>query len=235
MLAGQLAGLGEAGQAEVVLDLVRAQAAAVLGHGSADAVRPGAVFRDLGFDSLTAIELRNRLGAVTGLRLPATLVFDHPTPLVLATWLRTQVFGGRGSGAGSGACGGGGDVIAVVGLGCRFPGGVAGPQDLWDLVRSGADAITGFPADRGWETAGGGFTRVGGFISVVGGFDAGFFGISPREALAMDPQQRLLLEVSWETIERAGIDPHQLRGSSKPGYSPGPAARTTPRCWPGPQ
>ncbi|WP_327091566.1 SDR family NAD(P)-dependent oxidoreductase [Nonomuraea sp. NBC_01738] len=111
------------------------------------------------------------------------------------------------------------EPIAIVGMGCRYPGGVRTPDDLWRLVESGTDAISGLPGDRGWDLGaltgpeGPSHTAAGGFLDDVGGFDAEFFGISPREALAMDPQQRLLLEVSWEAIEQAGIDPHRLRGS----------------------
>ncbi|HEV3288634.1 MAG TPA: beta-ketoacyl synthase N-terminal-like domain-containing protein, partial [Streptosporangiaceae bacterium] len=217
VLRRQLASLPEAGQEQLMLDLIRGHAAAVLGHASPDPVRPGSAFRELGFDSLTAIELRNQLATVTGLRLPATLIFEHPTPQMLAKWLRAEALGGAATADSLPApptrIPVAGERVAIVGIGCRFPGGVASPEDLWELVRSGTDAISGFPADRGWETGDPGYARVGGFMYEAGEFDAGFFGISPREALAMDPQQRLLLEVCWEAIERAGLDPGSLRGS----------------------
>ncbi|MFF9123939.1 SDR family NAD(P)-dependent oxidoreductase [Streptomyces sp. NPDC014889] len=217
-LAERLAVLPEEQRRPFVVDLVRAEAAAVLGHGSADAVDARREFRGLGFDSLTAIELRNRLGRATGLTLPATLVFDYPTPDQLADHLLDELLGADAIevfAAPQSTADVNDDPVVIVGMGCRFPGGVGSPEELWDLLASGTDAITGFPADREWESSRlvGGVSAKGGFLSDIAGFDAGFFGISPREALAMDPQQRILLEVTWEAVERAGVDPAGLRGS----------------------
>ncbi|MDG9715512.1 type I polyketide synthase [Streptomyces sp. DH24] len=217
-LAARLRGLPPEEQERALLDTVRGQAAAVLGHTSGGAIDASRAFKELGFDSLTAVDLRNRLRSATGVALPASLVFDHPSPAALAAFLRGRLLGddeATDRPAPATAPAGADEPIAVVGMGCRFPGGVDSPEALWKLVVSGGDAITPFPADRGWDArALEGIAAVGGFVAGAGHFDAELFGISPREALAMDPQQRLLLETAWEALERAGIDPTSLRGSA---------------------
>ncbi|MEU1949121.1 SDR family NAD(P)-dependent oxidoreductase, partial [Streptomyces sp. NPDC020125] len=226
--AERIAGMADADRDRAVLDLVRRHVAVVLGHTGPDAIDPGRAFQESGFDSVTAVELRNRLNRATGLRLPATLTYDQPTPLAMAEYLRGELLhGGQDRSAPAVPVQAIGAVddepIAIVGMSCRFPGDVRSPEDLWRLLADGSDAIGPFPENRGWDTAnlfhpdpdhrGTSSTRAAAFVAGAGEFDAGFFGISPREAVAMDPQQRLLLEVSWEALERAGIDPTTLRGS----------------------
>ncbi|MFB7249051.1 SDR family NAD(P)-dependent oxidoreductase, partial [Streptomyces populi] len=224
---------------QILGGLVAEKVAYVLGHADRDAVDRAQPFNRLGLDSLTAVELRNQLGAATGVRLPATLVFDHPTPLAVAEFLYDELARGvLGEPAGTTALAvaepaaresashpqdAGDDPIVIVGMACKYPGGVASPEDLWRLVAEGRDAISPFPVDRGWDLdgiydpdpqqPGKTYTREGGFLHDAAQFDAEFFGLSPREATATDPQQRLLLETSWEALESAGTRPETLTGS----------------------
>ncbi|MET0135974.1 MAG: type I polyketide synthase, partial [Kibdelosporangium sp.] len=222
-LANRLAGLAEPDREAAVLDLVRAQAAVTLGHSAPESIDPGRPFTELGFDSLTAVEFRNALGESVGVRLPATVAFDYPTPIALATFLAQELAGSKAVAASVQPAVLSDEPIAIIAMSCRYPGGVRSPDDLWRLVESEVDAISDFPADRGWDVerlydpAGGPgrtYTRQGGFLHEAGDFDPGFFGISPNEAGLMDPQQYLLLETAWEAFERAGIDPQTLKGSS---------------------
>ncbi|WUH89346.1 SDR family NAD(P)-dependent oxidoreductase [Streptomyces sp. NBC_00433] len=234
VLRQQLARQSAAEQGETLLTLVRTQAAAVLGHpDGADAIQVDAAFKELGFDSLTAVELRNRLGTVTGLRLPTTMIFDYPSPARLAAYLRDELVdsavGDRNAPAAArartaaGAAGAADEPIAIVGMACHFPGGVRSPEELWALLSEGTDATGPFPTDRGWDLErlydpdpdhlGTTYSRGGGFLHDAGDFDADFFGINPREALATDPQQRLLLHTAWEALENARLDPAGLHGT----------------------
>ena len=220
------------------VDLIRAEVAVVLEHRQAGDVDIDRPFREMGFDSLAVVDLRRRLNRATGLTLAVTAVFDHPSVHTLAGHLDALLATTAGPAPGADppddrpgvrAAAAGTDVAAdddpmvIVGMSCRFPGDFPGdvcsPEDLWQLLVRGGDAIADAPGDRGWgdpaldAVTGARETRRGGFLSAVGDFDAEFFGVSPREALAMDPQQRLLLETAWEALERAGIDPTSVRGT----------------------
>ncbi|WP_213003913.1 type I polyketide synthase, partial [Winogradskya consettensis] len=224
-LARRVAGMSPDERTRLLTGLVAAQVAVVLGHTGAARVDPRRSFQELGLDSLTAVELRNQLNTATGLRLPTTVAFDHPTVAALVAFLETEltvapVVAGTPPPAVPATAG---EPIAIVAMACRFPGGVVSPQGLWDLVASGGDAVGDFPVNRGWDlealfdpdpaATGHSYCRSGGFLHDADRFDPEFFGLSPREALATDPQQRLLLESAWEVLERAGIDPVSLRGS----------------------
>ncbi|MEU5930905.1 beta-ketoacyl synthase N-terminal-like domain-containing protein, partial [Streptomyces antimycoticus] len=223
--AARLHTLSEGERMRAAVELVRVSAATVLGHPGPEAIDPGRTFQEIGFDSLTAVELRDRIATATGIRPPATMIFDYPTPVALAEYLNVELLGEPRESVPplQVVAPDDDDPIVIVGMSCRFPGDVESPEDLWRLVDSDGDAITAFPADRGWDLTGlfdaaagesdTSYARVGGFVHDAGEFDPGLFGISPREALAMDPQQRLLLHAAWEAFERAGVPVASVRGS----------------------
>ncbi|MCK9897155.1 type I polyketide synthase, partial [Frankia sp. AgB32] len=230
MWRGRLAGMSSATQTDLLLDLLDAELTRSVGATDSDGGARGnrhAPWRRLGIYRHTADRLREGLTRAVGLRLPATVFFDQPTPASLVAHLLRELLGvdeqahipaAQGLTTAVGA-----DSIAIVGMACRLPGGIDSPEALWAMVREGREALGGLPDDRGWDLAGlynpdpdnpgTSYTRHGGFLPGIDRFDAGFFGISPREAGAVDPQQRLMLEISWEALERAGLDPRTLRGS----------------------
>ncbi|MGW6258997.1 SDR family NAD(P)-dependent oxidoreductase [Streptomyces sp. NPDC055085] len=229
-LAERLVRLPRQQQAETVLALVREEVSHILGLGFAESVPADEPLRDLGMDSVTAVELRNRISARLGTRLPATLLFDHPTAARLAGYLVANALDSTPQEAtpevrpGAFAVMPAADEpIAIVAMACRLPGAVSDPGSLWQLVADGRDAVGPFPAGR-WDVEalydpnpdapGKSYAREGGFLDDIASFDAAFFGITPIEAVAMDPQQRLLLETTWEALERAGIVPATLAGST---------------------
>ncbi|MDB4896587.1 MAG: eryA, partial [Firmicutes bacterium] len=187
-------------------------------------IDPRQPFDGYGLDSVQAVEVAGDLGEWLGRDVSPTVVWDHPTILAVAQYLTADPGAARGAAVhstGSPAADPGREPIAIIGLGCRFPG-ARNPEAFWQLLRQGRDAIREVPPDR-WSvdafydadpsSPGKMNTRWGGFIEQVDQFDAGFFGIAPREATKMDPQQRLLLEVTWEALEDSGLVPDQLMGA----------------------
>lgn len=221
--AANLAQLGEPEQRRLLLKLLAQEMETLIGQPFASETQ---AFRDCGFTSLHVVEFAQAVSAAVGVSLPVTLVYDHPTPRAVVTYLRgvlgllspsERLTAPTATGAHHD------EPIAIIGMSCRYPGGANSPEALWALLMEERDAISEYPTDRGWDVAklydpepgrfGKIATRTSGFLHEASAFDPAFFGISPREALTLEPQQRLLLEVSWEALERAGIDPAALHGS----------------------
>jgi polyketide synthase 7 len=209
--------------------LVLGELALLRADVSPEAIAAGRSFNELGLESLDVVELSVRLSACTGLDLSPTVCFEHASPAALVAHLCSRLGTHTRQPLAPARPRAVSEPVAIVGMGCRFPGGVDSPESLWALLRRGADAISEFPDDRGWdlerlfdtdrERPGTSHARAGGFLDDAGGFDARFFGISPRQAGAIDPQQRLILEVAWEALEDAGIDPTSLDGSATSVYA----------------
>ncbi|MDC0667760.1 non-ribosomal peptide synthetase/type I polyketide synthase [Nannocystis radixulma] len=225
-LRAQLERLPERERQPFLLDLARTEIAAVLGLSGPERVPIDRPLQELGLDSLMAVDLRNRLGERARIALPATLAFDHPTAGAIARFLLAGLDLSPPTAAPPPAAPSlplPDDAIAVIGMACRFPGGVDEPDALWSLLAQGRDAITEVPARRfdidAWyhpdpAHRGTTYARTGGFLGDIDGLDAGFFRIAPVEAKSLDPQGRLLLECTWEALERAGIVPDRLAGSA---------------------
>ncbi|WP_437712864.1 SDR family NAD(P)-dependent oxidoreductase [Sorangium sp. So ce448] len=215
-----------------VVSVVLTETASVLGHPDASRIEPARGFFDLGLDSLVAVELRRHLELVTGLKLPATVTFDHPSPQQLAAFLCDALTRTLGQATGGGADDARGahvaaaaadEPIAIVGMALRLPGHVGDRDALWELLRSEVDAVGPIPKSR-WDAdalydpdpdaKGKSYVREAALAEGVDLFDASFFGISPREAKHLDPQHRLLLETSWQALEDARIVPASLKDSS---------------------
>ncbi|ETW23730.1 hypothetical protein MGAST_12675 [Mycobacterium gastri 'Wayne'] len=211
----------------LVLEYLRNSVAEVT-RIAASEIRYDKGFYDLGMDSLMAVELHRRLERAVGRQLPVTLAMDHPRLTDAAEYLLADVLGLSAQvSADTGAMPNPvtmveiDEPIAIVGMACRFPG-AGDPEAFWDVLAAGADMIREISGDRfdineyydpDPDAAGKMYTRCGGLLDEIAGFDAEFFGISPREAMRIDPQQRLMLEAAWEGLERAGYSPAELRGS----------------------
>ncbi|PRY00462.1 type I polyketide synthase [Allonocardiopsis opalescens] len=220
--ADTLRGLAEDDRVRAVESVVQAELAAALGRAPGSSAAPTRAFRELGLDSLTAVELRDRLRARTGLPLASTVIFDRPTVRRLAAHLLDEMLGRSAAQPPAAVAAADDDPVVITAAVCRLPGGIRDPESYWSFIDAGRHTVSPFPTDRGWvlralcaddpAAPGASSTRFGGFLDGAADFDPGFFGISPREALAMDPQQRLLMETAWELFERAGIDPSTLQG-----------------------
>ena len=219
----------DAERLKALVELVQEDIAAVLALPEASSVPADVPLKELGLDSLMAVELRNRLSARVGAKLPATVAFDYPTARAMAQLLLEKLELGRSLARverrrAVDAATAASEAIAIVGMSCRAPRNLTNPESYWRLLEGGSDGVGPLPTRwsrellRRLEMATGGLAQEGGFVDAVEEFDAGFFGISPREALEMDPQQRLLLEVVWEALERAGIRPEALSGSRTATY-----------------
>jgi epothilone polyketide synthase D len=203
-----------------LLEAIEDQAKLVL--GLEEAIDHSLGLFDAGLDSLMAVELSRRIERSTGLAVPTTLVFEQATIQAIAEWLNSHFEADEEHTTATHLTAASNEGIAIVGIGCRFPGQADAPDDFWQNLIKGHDAVGSIPSDR-WDieryhseqrgTPGKAYTKSGAFINDVKGFDAAFFGVSPREAARIDPQQRLLLEVSWEALENAGIGPLSLRES----------------------
>jgi acyl transferase domain-containing protein/acyl carrier protein len=227
----RLAEADSSARSGLLTKFVHEQAARVLRLDPARALNPRQPLQEMGLDSLMAVELRNAVAEGVGRTLPATLMFDYPTVEALSGYLGRQADTAiparkmRQPASGASLRSPGrrtAEPIAIIGAGCRLPGGGDNLESFWQLLRDGVDAITEVPPDR-WDidayydpnpdTPGKMYTRWGGFLEHVDRFDAQFFSINPREAVSLDPQQRLLLEVTWEALEHAGQAPDRLQGS----------------------
>ncbi|MFV8754834.1 SDR family NAD(P)-dependent oxidoreductase [Nannocystaceae bacterium ST9] len=228
-LLARLRGLSEVERLRVLVNLVLGETAAVLGYHDASRLDANTGFVDLGLDSLMAVEVRRRLHRETGLNLPATLVFDHPSPQHVAAFLLAGLApalgvaadeqGERGAHVGPTVTH---EPLAIIGVGLRMPGGIVDLRSLWKFLSEGHEAVGPLPASR-WnveefydpdpESKGHSYVREGSFLDQIDQFDPAFFGISPREAKNIDPQHRLLLEAGWQALESAGVIPATLRDS----------------------
>ncbi|WP_394850848.1 SDR family NAD(P)-dependent oxidoreductase [Pendulispora brunnea] len=227
-LRARLSRMPESEWAAAVLDIVRSEVAVVLRLPGAAAVPPERPLKELGIDSLMSVELRNRLAARSDTKLPATLVFDHPTPhaisrLLLARAGALDPNAASEMGASREAAQLGharlAEPIAIIGMACRYADGIDSPQALWTLLSEGRAAVGPAPRERGWAlerflTRDATSRGQGGFLHDADDFDAEFFRITPREARFLDPQQGVLLECAWEALERAGIVPEILEGTA---------------------